>query len=331
MLVATALLTACQSKPETTASEASVSAHLEVPSAPPLQVDSAVPAPTAGGAQRFIRVAGTERRYLLHVPEGHDATKSAPLLLFFHDGGGTAEQLAVARELQIVRRAAKYGFVLAFPEGTAAETERGGGFTFNAGHCCGSALARGIDDVGFVRALIAELVAESGVDSRRVYVMGFGNGAMLCHRVAAELSDQIAAAIPIAGTIGGKADEGAPVWRVAKPQAPVAVMAIHGRTDDQVRYDGGRTASLDGGERLGRVDASSADSMNLWRVANGCGDRSKVEKHGRWTRESWSDCKDGTTVAIISGEDMGHSIPERVAGMRIMQLATTFFLQHRRP
>ena len=72
-------------------------------------------------------------------------------------------------------------------------------YTWNADNCCGYAHRQNVDDVGFISALIEELVADYQVDPSRVSVTGFSNGAMMTFRLACELSGKIAAAAPYAG------------------------------------------------------------------------------------------------------------------------------------
>ena len=45
-----------------------------------------------------------------------------------------------------------------------------------------------IDDVGFIAALIDRFVAKENVDAGRVYATGMSNGAIMCYRLACELS-----------------------------------------------------------------------------------------------------------------------------------------------
>lgn len=49
------------------------------------------------------------------------------------------------------------------------------------------------DDVAFVEALLDDLATVVNVDPKRVYATGISNGGMMCYRLAAELSDRIAA------------------------------------------------------------------------------------------------------------------------------------------
>jgi len=55
------------------------------------------------------------------------------------------------------------------------------------------------DDIGFIEDLLDELEANYRVDSSRVYVTGFSNGAFMTQRLGCELSDRLAAIAPISG------------------------------------------------------------------------------------------------------------------------------------
>ncbi|MCC7086513.1 MAG: DDE-type integrase/transposase/recombinase [Pirellulales bacterium] len=54
---------------------------------------------------------------------------------------------------------------------------------------------------------VAQLLATLGItkshniDPKQVYATGMSNGGMMCYRLAAELSDRIAAVAPVAGTM----------------------------------------------------------------------------------------------------------------------------------
>ncbi len=58
-----------------------------------------------------------------------------------------------------------------------------------------------MDDVGFIAMLIDRMVAEYGVDPKRVYASGLSNGAKMSFRLACELGDKIAAIAPVDGNL----------------------------------------------------------------------------------------------------------------------------------
>jgi polyhydroxybutyrate depolymerase len=85
--------------------------------------------------------------------------------------------------------------------------------------------------------LLDDLARVVKVDQKRVYACGMSNGAMMCYRLAAELSERIAAITPVAGTIA---------IEVSKPKRPVPVLHFHGTRDTFVPFkmSKGKTPSV---------------------------------------------------------------------------------------
>lgn len=184
--------------------------------------------PRAAAADRLQRVEMPGgRHYLIALPEGRAAP---PLILALHGGGGSPGQFARASRLTAPARAA--GFAIVYPAGIS----RGGPLlTWNGGYCCGPAAASGVDDTGFLVAVIADAARRFGTQGR-AHVTGMSNGAILAQRFAAERPGHVAALATVAGTME---------VRRHPPRAAVPFLHIHGTADDMVPYSGGQgTSSL---------------------------------------------------------------------------------------
>jgi hypothetical protein len=84
--------------------------------------------------------------------------------------------------------AADFNFVLVIPEGI--------GNSWNAKYCCGHALQKGLDDVGFFSRIIEDLAQDfSFVSEKITYAMGFSNGGYM----AAYSAKLFRAVAPVAG------------------------------------------------------------------------------------------------------------------------------------
>ncbi len=165
------------------------------------------------------------RDYRLFVPDSYQGD-AMPLVFSFHGGFGTgANQMDMS---QMNRAAAEHGFLVAYPNGLGVIP------TWNGGNCCGSAAENGVDDVGFVREVLADIAADLAVDSQRVYATGFSNGAILSHRLGCQASDIFAAIAPVSGGLNLGGD-----FLSCAPPRPVPTLIIHGATDRNYPLEGG--------------------------------------------------------------------------------------------
>jgi polyhydroxybutyrate depolymerase len=247
-----------------------------------------------GDIESFLTYQGVTRRYLVHRPSGTDPSQPAPVVLAFHGGMGHAESQRTMSKMNEV--ADRFGFYVVYPDGTGTT---GRFLTFNAGSCCGYAARNQVDDVGFVRALLDQLQQDYRVNPKRVYATGLSNGAMLCYRLAAELSDRIAAIGPIAGGMG-----------VAGPQPsrPVPVIHFHGMKDQNVPFLGGV-----GARALDKVTHRSIpDTIAWWARANRCLPKpaaSERQADRVVTRYSPAEGQIGAPVVLYALPEGGHNWP----------------------
>ena len=134
-----------------------------------------------------------------------------------------------------------------------------------------------------------------------LYATGISNGGMMCYRLAAELSERIAAIAPVAGTIA--IDE-------SKPKRPVPVIHFHGTKDNLVPFEAGK------GKKPSFVKFEDVEgSIRTWVKLNGCEAEPKTDtlsKDGdetKVTRKIYGGGKDGADVVLIVIEDGGHTWP----------------------
>lgn len=273
-----------------------------------------------------LAVGGRERSYLLHLPPNYAQAAALPLVLVLHGGGGNASNAAMMSGMSA--RADRAGFIVAYPNGTGRRDDRL--LTWNAGNCCGQALDQGVDDVGFIRMLIADLAGRYKVDSRRIYVTGMSNGGMMTYRVACELADVIAAAAPVAGALNPPE---------CRPGRPVPLIIFHGTADQHVLYEGGPPRKTI--DSHPRVDASVADAVAFWTANNGCPAAPASEERDGVVRDTYAGCRDGAEVVLYSIQGGGHAWPGGERGSALgdqpsdaiaaSDLMWEFFARHPRP
>lgn len=198
--------------------------------------------------ERNFAVAGQgTRSYSVYMPAA--GVSPRPLLIAMHGGGGNAAVAAATTQLNTLAQAR--GMIVVYPNGTGAIQ------TFNAGACCGTAQAQGIDDVAFIRALLDDISTREQVDQAKLFATGFSNGGMMAHRLACGLSDRIAGIVAVGGG-SAEYDFIGTRYFTCTPSRPVPVMHIHASNDRNYPIAGGRGAGL--------------SDTNFYPIANGIND-----------------------------------------------------------
>jgi len=251
-----------------------------------------------------IRAGGFRRSYRVHVPEGYTPDRPWPLVVVIHGAFSTAREME--KHSRFSELADREGFIALYPNGMGLF---GLLQHWNAGHCCGKAARDQVDDVGFVMAALGDVRKQLHVDPRRIYAVGFSNGGMLVHRLAAEKPDVWAAVAPLAGSVGGRKDAEHPWWRVSDPAVPVSVLLMHGLRDDQIPYLGGTV----GGKPGAREYLSAEESAQFWARSDGCEDPPETREmmKGTVTLHVWKNCRDHTEVELYTLKEWGHVWPGR--------------------
>jgi polyhydroxybutyrate depolymerase len=159
------------------------------------------------------------------------------------------------------------------------------------------------DDIGFIKALIAHLESELAVDPRRIYMVGFSNGAIMTYRYAVEPGNRLAAIAAVAGTVGIYTS-GYKKDFIELPPKPLPVLSIFGGDDVGIPLVGEPvpTSPL----------LSVTDSVQFWVYANGCrpGSQRDTSANGKVIRDSYTGCRDGADVVSYILTDTGHVWPE---------------------
>lgn len=248
--------------------------------AEPTSDDAPRPSPGCGTAKLptadqdlTLQHGGAMRRFILHVPPGSDANTPIPLVLSIH--GYTSSYTGQRGVSGMNKTADQYKYIVAYPQGTGEQADRG----FNAGVCCGGASSNKVDDVGFMRAIVADVGKRACVDLRRVYATGISNGGMMSFRLACEADDMFAAVAPIVGL----------TWVTpCEPKRGVPILSFLGTDDMIVTYK------------------MAVPSSEGWAMRNECKSGPKTEPHGKSSCKIWTDCKDGAEVQVCSMQGQQH-------------------------
>jgi polyhydroxybutyrate depolymerase len=174
----------------------------------------------------FYRVA-RPRPVNLYVPTTYDGQKVLPLVILLHGYSETGPGQEAYMQFQPL--AETRGFLYTFPDSTV---DQWGNEFWNASDACCDFAGTGIDDAGYLRALVEEISREFKVDQKRIYLIGHSNGGFMAHRMACQAADLIAGIASLAGT--ASPDPG-----TCTPSQPVNILHIHGTADSTVPYWGG--------------------------------------------------------------------------------------------
>jgi polyhydroxybutyrate depolymerase len=278
-----------------------------------------------------LQYQGAERDYLLHLPP-NAGSDQLPLVIALHGAGGDAASFA--GETRFAQAADRLGMMVAFPDG--GEYGNPPHRTFNAQICCGEAVLRQIDDVGFVGAVIEDVAAHHPVDRARIYATGMSNGGMLTYQLAAMHPQWFAAVAPVSAAIGGMTRDGR-TYIIPMPKLPVPVMIVHGRKDAYVLYEGGSSAALNFPNRW---KLSVGDALTFWSASDGCSGKPAISyPAGKdLKRVAYADCKAGSEVVLWEIMNGDHNWPGDIfpsaaggKGVSAAEEILAFFATHRLP
>jgi polyhydroxybutyrate depolymerase len=260
-----------------------------------------------------LDIDGLTRNYFVHVPSSYDGKTPLPLVLVLH--GATQSAESAERMSGMTAKADKENFLAVYPSGIGRAP------TWNSGACCGPAMRQNVDDVAFLRALIRKLEHDYAIDSKRIFVTGISNGAMMSYRLACEVSDQIAAIAPVEGAQD----------LACHPANPVAVIVFHGTDDHLVPFDGGSTPFQMGSKRS---DTPVADTVAFWVKEDGCSPVPQHDETPAVHTDIYTGCKESTAVALYAIQGGHHMWPGlKISGNNIpaTDLMWAFFAAHPKP
>ena len=197
-----------------------------------------------------VRVKQLARDFSYYAPAR--LSDSPKLVFVLHGSGMTAIGMRLASGHQFDRLADTYGdMVIVYPQGYGRYWNdcRVGG-TYDA-------KKMNVDDVGFFAAMIRFFRENYHIDTTRVFVTGYSNGAQMCFKLAKESP----------GLFRGFASVGAnlPVETnndCKESGEPVSMLMINGTSDPVNPYDGGKVKAGDGKQRGDVI--STSRTLQYW-------------------------------------------------------------------
>jgi polyhydroxybutyrate depolymerase len=211
----------------------------------------APPLPPLSGKIRSgtLGVGNRDRTYLIYVPA--NLPPQAALVIVLHGSAMDGARMRVRTGYEFDRLADQHGFVVLYPDG----------YRRNWNDCRKNATfpakRENIDDMSFIRALIARVLVEQAIDEKRVYVFGYSNGGHMAFRLAMEAPVEIAAVAAVAASLPTPAASSCP-----QQGRTSRVMLINGTSDPINPYQGG-IVTLFGFASRGSVMSSVASAQSF--------------------------------------------------------------------
>jgi len=264
---------------------------------------------TPGDHVRQIELDGRARSFLVHVPPKYDSRKPTPVVLVFHGAAMNAHMMAWFCGMNA--KSDEAGFIAVYPNGTGVGDTL---LTFNSWGKPTPGPNGRPDDVAFTARILDDLTGVVKMDTKRVFATGLSNGGFMSYRLAAELSDRIAAIAPVAGTLSVE----------AKPTRAVSVIHFHGTADTFVPYEGPNRKT----PRF--LPFKSVDeTIRTWVKLNGCPEQPQIAelpdiaRDGTTVqRKTYGPGKDGSEVVLYTIRGAGHTWPGRKSRIGFLGLTT---------
>ena len=270
-----------------------------------LRADSMEMPTLPGTAQTgSMQYEGHRRTWLAYVPASKPAKPA--LVLVMHGSRGDGQQMRAASRYGFDVLAERHGFVAVYPDG----------YQQHWNDCRGSANyaanMENIDDVGFLRALVQQMVEEQGVDPERIFATGLSNGGQMAYRLGLEAPELVAgiaamaANLPVASNLD------------CEPSGEdVAVLVMNGTADPVNPYEGG-LVEIFGDASRGQVMSASATAGYWARLAGHSGEG----EYRAWPKQvsdddtsvesiEWS-AQGKVPVSLVTILGGGHTVPHPV-------------------
>lgn len=266
---------------------------------------------------------GIRRTYQLYVPASYDGLKPVPLVIALHRFTETGKIMAAMTGFNPIAR--REGFIVAYPDGVCRRwnTEDG----------------KGVDDYGFLLALVDQLQQDYRIDPARIYVTGASSGGFMAYNLVCRASDVFAAAAPVMGFMPN------PKARACQPSRPISLLIVHGNRDPIVPYNENLNLRFMG-IPFGTLNVP--DTIAFWVAANECApdpirqelpDKAPSDGATAFV-QTYGGGRDNAEVVVYTIEGGGHTwpggfepLPRFIVGRQCMDFEASraiwdFFVRH---
>ncbi|PKG81061.1 hypothetical protein CXF85_20075 [Colwellia sp. 75C3] len=201
------------------------------------------------------------------------------IALFLHGSPGSANKVMGIFDAKMI--ATQHNLVAVSPEGIVSGW---GWLSVN------NSASNENSDVEYLTELITKVRSEGNINTDKLYIFGYSAGGFMAYRLACAMPEKITSIVSLAGQFRGNLD-------ACETSTPLAIHHFHSTSDDAVPYNG---RSLDS---IKSVD----DTIELWRINNGCDIDENSQEHVGVTANSsktitltYNNCLASVTLSKMS-------------------------------
>jgi len=264
---------------------------------------AAEPAPRTYSAEArdvTLEVDGRERSYLLQPAQGLGKGQTSALVVVLHQEGGTPLGVAAETGLAALRQ---QGATLAYPAGVDQ--------SWDAGACCGTPKANGVDDVRFLEAVFADAAEQAPIDPERTALVGYSSGGMLTYRYVCDRPGTLAAAVVVSGSL-----ESPCAAKITTPD----VLALHGKSDGTIGFVRPKFIKA-----LGLAPRPVVSTLGILTRSAGCKADPQTSQVADAEVRRWEGCRGGDVQAqLVTGK--GHGWAKLDASRRTSEFLLTHLI-----
>ncbi|MCW2778585.1 MAG: LpqP protein [Frankiales bacterium] len=226
--------------------------------------------------RRTVTVGSTARPYLLVRPPAGAQVLGAVLVLHAQN-----QTMGAAQQSYGLGHLPGRGQLVAYLGGY-----RG---SWNSGGCCGAARKEGLDDLGYLKAVLADLRTQLPAD-RPASLVAYSSGAMLAYAAVCHADLGLRLVLSVSGTRSSGC---------SSAHLPYRFVELHGAKDATIPLDPpSHYASV-----LGITPVPARPATRTLAAAAGC---TRTVPHGA-TRTDDGGCRGGGVVRLLVRADAGHS------------------------
>lgn len=194
---------------------------------------------------------GTKRSYLIEAPTGR---KHLPIIVLLH--GGTSSAEGVWRQTSLPTLARSEGFILVAPDAVNKHWNDGRGTGLDGA-------TSSANDVGFLKQVIADVIAQNDGNPQAVFMVGVSNGGSMTMHFACEAGNSLRAASYVVSDM-------LEAEQTHCTAPPMPWLAMNGTSDPIMPFDGVKAGTVRFGNA--RPALLSADAtFEFWAGRDHCG------------------------------------------------------------